>query len=110
MTTIKKIGEISVDAGVVWIGDPCYVFHQEKPPKAIGNSWSEFCDIIFNNGFEDSMQFNYDGGHPGLGVLVSSGYGDGVYDVMAEIENGTVRRVWIDFVPEDEEGLGYKDG
>jgi hypothetical protein len=45
-TIRKQIGEIGVDAGLCWIGDPCYILHKEHPPKAIGTSWDEFCDIL----------------------------------------------------------------
>ena len=90
----KKIGEIGVDAGLCWIGDPCYILHQEKNPEAIGNSWSEFCDKM--EGMH--KQFNYDLGHKGLGVCVSTGYGDGTYPIYAEFEDGVIARVWIDFM------------
>ena len=42
-------------------------------------------------------QLNFRLGHPGVAVAFSSGLGDGVYDVYAEIEEGRVRKVWIEF-------------
>src|SRR5438270_340558 len=47
-TKSKYIGEIGVDAGLCWIGDPCYILHTDQPPKAIGKSWDEFCDIVLD--------------------------------------------------------------
>ena len=109
----KKIGVIGVDAGICWIGDPCYI-HQdgkEKMPKEWGKNWSEFCYILMNKesadrGPNNLAQFNYDIGHPGLGVCVSTGYGDGCYNVYADIiENETwgkrVKSVTVVFI-EDE--------
>lgn len=96
----KQIGEIGVDAGLCWIGDPCYILHKDQPPKAIGKDWSEFCDILnADDQYPTCKQFNYDLGHPGLGVVVSTGFGDGVYPVYAEI-NGEdrVTKVWVEFI------------
>ncbi len=29
-TKWEKIGQIGVDAGLCWIGDPCYILHKEE--------------------------------------------------------------------------------
>jgi hypothetical protein len=103
--TRKQIGEIGVDAGLCWIGDPCYILHALPPPKAIGKSWEEFFRILADDGrYPTSKQFNYDLGHAGLGVVVSTGYGDGTYPVFAEFnEEGRIAKVWVEFIdPEDE--------
>ncbi len=80
------VGKIGVDAGLVWIGDPCYILHKDKLPKSLGKDWGEFCDALHGN---DNVlkSFPYDMGHEGLGVCVSSGYGDGEYPVYAEIRD-----------------------
>jgi hypothetical protein len=106
-TTIKPrklIGEIGVDAGLCWIGDLCYVLHADPAPKAIGKDWDEFCDILHADAkYPTSMQFNYDLGHPGLGVVVSTGYGDGVYPVYAEFnDEGRIAAVTVEFIELDE--------
>ena len=98
----KQIGEIGVDAGLCWIGDPCYILHKEQPPQAIGRDWSEFCDTLDHK--NEFRQFDYDLGHPGLGVVVSTGYGDGTYPVYAEFnEDGRIAKVWVEFIGEDDE-------
>ena len=86
-TTKKLIGQVGVDAGLIWIGDPCYVLHTENPPKSIGKDWGDFCDKLHKNADEHSTSFNFDMGHEGLGVCVSSGYGDGLYPVYAQISD-----------------------
>lgn len=104
-TLIKKIGVIGVDAGLCWIGDPCYIIHSEQPNKELGKDWGEFCNNLWKKESESGgqgVQYNYDLGHPGLGVVVSTGYGDGTYPVYAEFnDEGRCVKVWVDF---DEEG------
>lgn len=100
----KQIGVIGVDAGLCWVGDPCYILHKPKKeqPKAIGKTWREFCDKLTD---KDVMQFDYDRGHAGLGVCVSTGYGDGCYPVYAEFEDGRVARITVDFMPDEDDNL-----
>lgn len=60
-----------VDAGLIWIGDPCYLFSAIKD----GMTWSEFCDFI--RGGRETVEACG-------GVLMHSGMGDGVYPVTVE--------------------------
>jgi hypothetical protein len=103
--TLKLIGEIGVDAGLCWIGDPCYILHTDKPPQAIGRNWTDFCSILNRAGqYPTATQFHYDLGHAGLGVCFSTGYGDGVYPVYAEFTaEGRISRVMVEFIGDDEE-------
>lgn len=103
----KQIGRIGVDAGLCWIGDPCYVLHREEGlPDSLGKNWGEFCDLI-GSSFQHKS-FGYQAGHEGLGVCVATGYGDGSYPVYAEInEEGRVTSVRIVFVEEEEESDQY---
>jgi len=44
----KHIGNIGVDAGLCWIGDPCYVLPEDSHEctgEAI-HDWGVFCDIM----------------------------------------------------------------
>jgi hypothetical protein len=43
------VGHIGVDAGLCWVGDPCYILHSDKLPETIGKNWSEFCDLLGDN-------------------------------------------------------------
>jgi len=103
--TIKLIGEIGVDAGLCWVGDPCYILHRKHPPKAIGKDWGEFCDILHKGEqYPTAKQFCYDLGHPGLGVVVETGYGDGVYPVCAELnDEGRITRLWVEFIADEKD-------
>lgn len=103
--TRKQIGEIGIDAGLCWIGDPCYILHAETMPRAIGKDWQHFCDILDEDlQYPTCKQFNYDLGHAGLGIVVSTGYGDGLYPVYAEFnEEGRIAKVTIEFIGSDNE-------
>lgn len=97
----KKVGVIGVDAGLVWVGDPCYIIpnSEENPAK----SWREFCGKLGKK-YPTCKQFNYGMGHPGLGFCVSSGYGDGVYPVFVKKnEDGRIVGLKVLFVDEEEE-------
>ena len=96
----KFIGEVGVDTGLCWIGDPCYVLNGKKP-KEIGKDWNEFIDILSEKGLYDKQtaQLNYDLGHAGLGVVTTAGYGDGEYPVYATFnEEGRVAKIEIEFI------------
>ncbi len=99
----RYIGEIGVDAGLCWVGDPCYILHREELPQSIGKNWGEFCQLVRANSNEYT-QFAYDLGHPGLGMVVSTGYGDGVYPVYAEFNGeGRIAKVSVEFMGQDDE-------
>jgi hypothetical protein len=100
------IGEIGVDAGVCWIGDPCYILGGDRP-KEIGKDWDGFCKSLdekgMYNGKKQTAQFNYDLGHAGLGVATSTGYGDGCYPVYATFnDEGRVAKIEVEFINEKE--------
>lgn len=35
----KLTGHFAVDAGIVWIGDPCYILHSKDQYRSIGKTW-----------------------------------------------------------------------
>ena len=92
----RIIGQIGVDAGIVWIGDPCYILHAEKIPQTLGKNWGEFCEKL---GGEYHKSFNFDRGHEGLGVCTSTRHGDGSYNVIGFFEKESDRPscVIVDF-------------
>jgi len=96
----EHVGIAAVDSGCMWVGDPCYIFHTEEPVKDIGKNWGSFCRIIED---QDMRQFNFNLGHPGLGVLVSHFGGDGVYPVeVLRGEDGLVKGVRVMFDYDEE--------
>ena len=96
----KLVGHIGVDAGLCWIGDPCYVLPDHS--KDVPGDWSAFCEMLGDDS-PTLKSFRYRAGHEGLGVCVSTGYGDGFYPVTAEIgDDGRVRSVTVKFIGDDD--------
>ena len=90
----EQVGVIGVDAGLCWVGDPCYCVTPDcdEHPAA---TWSKFCDLI---GSDRVRQFNFKMGHAGLGVAVSTGHGDGCYPVSVKRgHGGIIEAVMVDF-------------
>jgi len=100
-STWEQVGVVSVDAGMIWLGDPCYILHAKKP-KAIGKSWGDFARIVRPQ--QDAEQLSHDKGHPGLGVVVRPCYGDGLYPVrIRRTAQGEVAEVSIVFAVDKSE-------
>jgi|TARA_R110001583_G_scaffold27717_7_gene98766 hypothetical protein len=95
----KKIGSIGVDGGMCWIGDPCYVLPDDASQRL--NLWNKLLKAMENKLYT-SMNYitkNISNKYAeGLGVCVTTGYGDGEYPVYAEIEDNTIKSVTIVFV------------
>ena len=113
----KKIGVIGVDSGQVLITDPGYIdsgwknedmplrlpHGHEKYPKPKHNMSYYACCEKTLTGLHG--QLNYNRGHPGLGVVSTTGFGDGSYNVYALINNHgkwgkRVEKIMIDFIEE----------
>lgn len=90
----KKLGTIGVDAGLCWIGDPCYLFGKDAK-EVIGVTWHEFVDKLEAGGMhggKESLTFPHQNHIDGFGIVVHTGYGDGCYDVLgrfATAEDGS---------------------
>ncbi len=96
----EKIGEIGVDGGRCWIGDPCYILHTQKPHKSLGETWEEFCSLMHADEVPH-QQFNYAHNEPGLGVCIETGYGDGLYDVFVRLTcEGRIAEAKVVFIDE----------
>ena len=91
----EKVGDIGVDAGLCWLGDPCYILHAKPMPVEVGKDWGDFCDRIKGR---DTAQFRFDLGHAGLGVVVSTGWGDGCYPVEVRRVDGRIAEVRVRFI------------
>jgi hypothetical protein len=94
-----KIGSFGVDSGTVMVVDPCYVLDGEgKYPLSFGHNWEEF---VVMNLMDESGKVPYSPHtkqlHGEMGVVSSTGYGDGVYPVYARIAEGRVMEIRILF-------------
>ena len=78
-TKWKKIGEVGVDSGTLIIGDPSYLLDEnwsceDYDKELISGDWDLFKQIYHDN---RSLK----------AVILSSGFGDGVYTVLAKIKD-----------------------
>lgn len=102
---LTYIGSFSVDSGQAIIGDPCYL-----------DEWKSWDDKEpFENHPQHSGEYGYLGacnatlgegfGDLGIGraVAFTTGYGDGIYPVYAELDGNRVLRLVIDFDGGDED-------
>jgi len=103
MNNWQKVGIINVDAGLCWIGDPCYCVTPDctnHPAK----TWKDFCAKLFGgNGSADAHQWADQSGRAGLGVTVSTGYGDGTYPVyVRKMPDGRIAEVKVVFIDDND--------
>ena len=87
--------KIGVDAGCIWVGDPCYIMGDDASFKV--KDWQEFCNTL---DFDATVQTPLG---EGIGMLINSGYGDGCYPVDIEYSEGRVAKVTITFIGDDDE-------
>lgn len=80
-----KAGEVGVDAGLIWIGDPCYCITPDTDEQP-AETWADFVNLLEAkcHDVKGYSSWQYKAGHEGLGVCLSSGYGDGVYPVFVK--------------------------
>jgi len=94
----KLIGHIGVDAGLCWVGDPCYVLGDDASSRV--HDWDKFCDKIKNMGHHAAPLGD------GTGFAISTGFGDGSYPVYIETsDEGSwgerVKSITIEFISDD---------
>ena len=99
------VGNVGVDAGLIWVGDPCYVMGDDATCRV--EEWSDFCERSFAKENETASQVSQPLGHM-MGLAVSSGIGDGVYPVYVTYKDlgdwgNRVASVRVDFLLDDEE-------
>ena len=101
--TWEQAGKVGVDAGLLWLGDPCYIIGSDASRK--WNTWDAFCDSLRARHDETGVtQYNFSKEHTGLGVVVSTGYGDGMYPVeVRRNRRGRIAEVRIIFISEDKD-------
>jgi hypothetical protein len=77
----ERVGSVGVDSGLVWIGDPCYLFQDDNEPPALGATYEDFLATLRDREVDNVAQFPYTNGKVGLGVALYTAYGDGTYPV-----------------------------
>jgi hypothetical protein len=99
------IGQFAVDSGQAIVGDPCYLDDWE-PWNDKKVSFDEHVNKVGHYGYLGACNATLGKGFGQLGnqaVAFSTGYGDGLYPVYANInEDGRITKVVIIFDEEDE--------
>lgn len=100
------IGTVGVDAGMLYLGDPCYVIDRPLGAKP----WGEFLEELYASQPQGSEAnwWTVEGTLPNpaykfpAGMVVTTGYGDGEYPVEVELREGRVASVTVTFIREGE--------
>ena len=96
----KKIGLVGVDAGMIWVGDPCYVIGPDA--SFAPDTRMDFVNATITEEKANGVPWSTPLGSV-TGVCVGGFGGDGVYPVYAEIgESGLVLSVKVVFSEVDE--------
>ena len=91
--TIKKIklGTCGVDAGLIYLVDPCYV--QKEPLVTDPNMWQKFCKLFYAGQDKDTQSAGMCNG-----VIVNTRHGDGEFNVYGYYDDEGIRKVEVSFV------------
>lgn len=99
----EKVGYCSVDAGLIAMGDPCYLADESDGPRNPYANWPQFCDKLFDKKANGVYSLPHEAGHEGKAVVVESGWGDGRYPVYVKRnKNGQIMKALISFGNPDE--------
>ena len=94
------IGHVGVDGGMLMLGDPCYTVPSDGPvQRETKGVWGDFLRKYID--YDAKEQYWHVGGsrEGSMAVVVTTGYGDGVYPVEAEIgDDGRIRSVKVTFI------------
>ena len=106
--TWEQVGTFGVDAGLCWIGDPCYVMGDDASSRV--TDWMGFCENLSSSGHDKNGHSTPLG--DGTGIAISTGYGDGCYPVFIKrSDEGRVAEVKIVFIEkeiaEDDDDYGF---
>ena len=98
----EKVGTVFVDAGLVWIGDPCYVMGDDASSR-VTNWITGFCDKLTERNVNTPLG-------KGTGMAISSGYGDGEYPVYVEYSDEgawgvRVKSVTVEFLEDEDDDV-----
>lgn len=89
----KEVGSINVDAGLCWVGDPCYVMGNDASHHP-AETWRKFCDELSARKKKGVAEWG-----EGIGVTVETGYGDGTYPVeVKRNEEGRIMAMRVVFI------------
>jgi hypothetical protein len=103
LSELTLVGHFSVDSGQAMVGDPCYLDDWSTNEGDDWNLEGKAGEYSYHGASATTIENNY--GELGLAkaVVFSTGFGDGIYPVYAELtDEGQVARIVIEFIGEEE--------
>jgi hypothetical protein len=89
--TYEPVGDVDVDSGMIWIGDPCYI-----KDKLL--DWRKVCTKIEEEQDRGITRFRHAAGNEGMGVCIGGFGGDGSYIVeVVRSKTGLIKEARIVF-------------
>ena len=98
------IGHFTVDSGQAMVGDPCYLDEWElwKDGEPFEHE-SKAGEYGYLGASGLTLKQNYGELDMAKAVVFSTGYGDGYYPVYAEMYDGRVAKIVIEFISDEEQ-------
>lgn len=97
------IGHFSVDSGQAMVGDPCYLDNWDTNKNDDWNLEGKLGQYSYHGASATTLANNFGELGNATAVVFSTGYGDGLYPVYAEMsDDGRVSRIIIEFIGDDE--------
>lgn len=98
-----EVGHVGVDAGLMMVGDPCYVLGDDASHRQ--TSWAEICRRLGVDQYKRHEAGVYELFGDGTALICSSGYGDGEYPVYITLtSDGRPASITVIFDDPDDEG------
>jgi len=104
MSITKYIGSFMVDSGQGMIGDPCYLDEWQNKYEDFNDYPNHQGEYGYLGACEATLSNNAGVLGNGMGVVFTTGYGDGVYPVFAEFnDEGRIAKVTIELISNEED-------
>jgi hypothetical protein len=81
----KLAGYCGVDSGQIMVIDPCYALKDEFDD--LNGNYRSVCNVTLSDDGYGEFSLPANGYNQSIGVVTSSGYGDGCYPVYVDVNN-----------------------
>ena len=100
---LTLVGHFSVDSGQAMVGDPCYLDDWDTNKNEDWDLEGKLGQYSYHGASATTLANNFGELGNATAVVFSTGYGDGLYPVYAEMnDDGRVSRIIIEFIGDEE--------
>ena len=100
---LTLVGHFSVDSGQAMVGDPCYLDDWDTNKNEDWDLEGKLGQYSYHGASATTLANNFGELGNATAVVFSTGYGDGLYPVYAEMnDDGRVSRIVIEFIGDEE--------